>query len=637
MKNFSKKLSVAALIASCVLGLAAPMTSFAVSPATVDLGTAANFTILSKAAITDIPTSIITGNVGASPISGSSIGVPCGEVTGIIYDTDAGYSGGGGGSTLCRVTNAPLLGTAVSAMEAAYTDASTRTPTTDTEINAGLLGAITPTFAAGIYKWSTDVTISQDITLSGSATDVWIFQIAGDLTTASAGSLATGVHINLIGGAKASNVFWAVAGPVNGVTLGTNTTFNGNILSLTQIAMQTGAVLAGRALAQTQITLHANTVALATATLHVVKLVVNTVRSSVASDFTVHVKSGGVDIAGSPAPGVGGLGTTYAVSDGTYTVSENQNDSYVQTFSVGDCDSGGNVTISGLVNLTCTIINTDIPPSAGGGFVTRIVPLIGILKVPAPLALPGGPGPVAYGYTVWNVGGQQALTDVTVTDDMCGSPVLLSGDLNNNSKLDPIESWKYSCTTTLGATTTNTAVATGYSDDPYHEAAIATAVATVVVGAPVPPPLINIVKVPSRLTPLPFGGGDVTYTYTVTNPGVVAMHDVVVTDDKCDQVSRVYGDTNGDNLLDPGEAWTYSCQEHISFSTRNVAMAQGSANGFTTLGYAFAEVFVSAPVPTLPNTGSSPEGTAARDIAGLAAILLVVSTSLIIRLRKSAL
>ena len=352
----------------------------------------------------------------------------------------------------------------------------------------------------------------------------------------------------------------------------------------------------------------------APATLHVVKLVVNGSGgtgpgTSVPANFTLHVKNAsGTELGGGPFPGASVPGTRYTLNAGTYTISEDTNSSYVQTFD-GFCPSGS-VTLSAGQDLTCTVINTDIPapvapspaPASGGGGGV-IIPLIGILKVPTPLALPTGPGSVTYNYTVWNVGGQQALTNVTVTDDKCSPVTFLSGDTNGDGKLDPHESWMYSCTTSLSSTTTNTAIATGHTGS---QTAIATAIATVAVGVPVPPPLINIVKVPSRLTPFPFGGGNVVYTYAVTNPGVVPMHNVTVTDDKCGTVSGpLAGDTNGNGLLDPGETWGYSCQTNISVSTRNTATAEGKANGFTAIGYAFATVLVSA--PGLPNTGLPPE------------------------------
>ena len=42
------------------------------------------------------------------------------------------------------------------------------------------------TLAPGVYKWGTGLLIPTDVTLTGSATDVWIFQIAQDLTMSSA-------------------------------------------------------------------------------------------------------------------------------------------------------------------------------------------------------------------------------------------------------------------------------------------------------------------------------------------------------------------------------------------------------------------------------------------------------------------
>jgi uncharacterized repeat protein (TIGR01451 family) len=369
-----------------------------------------------------------------------------------------------------------------------------------------------------------------------------------------------------------------------------------------------------------------------TATLNVVKTVIG--GSAAPSDFTLHVKnSSGVVV--TSTPGVAGAGVSFTLPAGTYTVSEDGNTSYTQSFLAGDC-SGGSVALSAGDDKTCTIINTNIPVIPSGSINTgsgRIVPLIGIVKVPTPLALPTGTGSVTYNYTVWNVGGQQALDNVSVTDDKCGPVTYVSGDVNGNGKLDPHEDWKYTCTATLAKTTTDTATAIGYSDDVYHQASIATAVATVVVGAPVTPPIINIVKVPSRLTPFPFGGGNVTYVYTVTNPGVVAMNNVSVTDDKCASVSYVSGDANSNNLLDPGETWAYTCRTNVPVSSVNVATAKGTANGFTAIDYAFATVLVAA--PGLPNTGFPPrENSIPRDIAVAVAVLMIASVSFIAVLKK---
>lgn len=391
---------------------------------------------------------------------------------------------------------------------------------------------------------------------------------------------------------------------------------------------------------------------------------------AIPSDFTLSVKNSSGSVVGGPTAGTGTPGTSYTLTGAIYTVSEIANASYVQSFG-GACSSTGSVILSSGDDKTCTVINTYIippPVSSGGGggnlrvdvcpegdysysyydgicgtapiVADRIVPLIGIIKVPTPLALPAGSGSVTYNYVVWNVGGKQALTSVSIADDKCSTVKLLSGDINNNQKLDPTEKWKYSCTSTLLATTTNTAVASGYGDDTYRQIAVATAVATVVVGAPLTPPLISIVKVPSRLTPFSFGGGDVTYTYTVRNPGIVAMHDVVVTDDKCAPVAGPVGDTNRNNLFETTEKWVYTCRTNVPVSTMNTATAKGQANGFTAISHAFANVLVSPAViakitPRLPNTGlPQKEASIPWNMVALASILMLASASLLIAFRK---
>jgi len=629
MKIFNQKSIVAVCAAFCVLSLAGPIVAFAAGPAPVNLLSAGNFAILSNTGITDTGShlSAITGNIGSSPITAAAMNdVFCSEITGTIYGVDAAYTGSGvttcfaGDPGVPAVTppdaNKTLVDNAAGDMLTAYNDAAGRTLPTATELGSGNIGGMT--LAPGLYKWSTDVSIPTNVTLSGGANDVWIFQIAGNLNVASAGTLAGGTHVVLAGGALASNVFWQVGG-TTGATLGTYSTFNGSILSAKQVIIQTGAVLNGRALAQTQVTLDANTVSAAApstvATLNVITLVVNANGgTAVPSSFSINVKNAGVDVAGSPASGASVPGTTYTLSPGAYAVSEPSNTLYTQSFT-GACDSNGNVTLSAGDDDTCTIVNTDIPapvaPSVGSGGGGAIVPLIGILDVPTPLALATGPGPVTYNYTVWNVGGAAPLTGVTVTDDKCSPVKYLSGDTNGNGQLELNESWKYSCTTTIPNTTMDTAVATGHTG---NQTAVATAIATVVVGKTsttvpglpnagiAPAPLIDIVKIPSRLTPFPFGGGAVTYSYIVTNPGAVSMSNINVLDDTCGPVSGPStGDINNNNLLDPGESWLYSCEANISVSTRNIATVTGHANGFTALGYAFATVLVSD--PGLPNTG----------------------------------
>src|ERR1035437_3717102 len=140
--------------------------------------------------------------------------------------------------------------TAIGEMETAYNNAAGRKLPDYTELYLGNLTGRTLTH--GLYNWSTGVQVSAGgVTITGTASDVWIFQIAQNL------ELTSGAIVTLSGGAQASNIFWQVAGQV---VLGTTVEMKGIILCQTQIVMNTGATLNGRALAQTAVTLNANTV-----------------------------------------------------------------------------------------------------------------------------------------------------------------------------------------------------------------------------------------------------------------------------------------------------------------------------------------------------------------------------------------
>jgi hypothetical protein len=212
------------------------------SVAIVNLRTSGSFAILSKTGITDVFPSAIVGDVGSSPITGVAILLKCTEVSGIIYSVDAA------GPLPCRKTNASKLTTAVGDMQTAYTDAAGRAAKFN-NIGAGNLTGLT--LVPGVYKWSSNVTIPADLTLNGSSRDVWIFQISGTH------GIAPNQNIILMGGALAKNIFWQVAG---NVTLGTTSHFEGIILSKTLVALNTGASINGRLLAQTAVTLQKSTV-----------------------------------------------------------------------------------------------------------------------------------------------------------------------------------------------------------------------------------------------------------------------------------------------------------------------------------------------------------------------------------------
>lgn len=219
------------------------------SPDVVNLRGAENYVILAKTAITNNPTSSISGDLGLSPAATSYItGFSLTNETG--YATSAQVIDGGRiyAADMADPTPANLT-TAVENMVTAYDDAAGRTSPHFIELNTGNIGG--KTLEPGLYKWTNTVTLPSDITISGSADDVWIFQIAQDL------SVSEGVKVILAGGAKAENIFWQVAGTA---TFGANSHFEGIILSMTGITFQTGATFNGRALAQTSVILDQNTV-----------------------------------------------------------------------------------------------------------------------------------------------------------------------------------------------------------------------------------------------------------------------------------------------------------------------------------------------------------------------------------------
>jgi hypothetical protein len=218
-------------------------------PAIVNLGTAGNFVILAKSAVSTTGTTSVVGNVGLSPAAGSFITGFTLSAPPTTFTTSPIVTGQVFAADYTPPTPFNMT-TAISDMETAYTDAAGRTTPDFTELGAGNITGLN--LVPGLYKWGSQVDIGAGgVTLTGGANAVWIFQIAQDLVVANA------AIVTLSGGAQAKNIFWQVAGQT---TLGTTSDFKGIILSKTLIAFNTGAVLKGRALAQTAVTLNATAV-----------------------------------------------------------------------------------------------------------------------------------------------------------------------------------------------------------------------------------------------------------------------------------------------------------------------------------------------------------------------------------------
>lgn len=213
------------------------------------LGLAAPFGIASTAGITNTGASTIYGDVVLDP------NATCNAVT----------INNAGGFGLCGGSPPTITGKVISLL---YPDAGLTSGAVKADLLAGFLsitppagppaagtlGGATPiaagttlgtgstgqnTFTPGVYQSITSIKIWGDLTLTGTANDVFVFQSSSTLTT------DIGARIILSGGVKASNVWWQVG---SSATLLANTVFNGNILASESITLNTGATSCGRML-----------------------------------------------------------------------------------------------------------------------------------------------------------------------------------------------------------------------------------------------------------------------------------------------------------------------------------------------------------------------------------------------------
>jgi len=248
-KSFKKLLAILSIVSVLTLSFSAVIASAPITKsAPVNLGTAGKYAILAKSGISSVPKSVVTGDIAVSPINSTAI-------TGFSLTADATNQFSTSTQVIGKVYapdyTSPTpsnLTTAVSNMEAAYTDTAGRAAGY-TELYAGDISG--QTFTPGVYKWGTGVSINSDVTLSGGADDVFIFQIAKGITQAS------GTHIILTGGVQAKNIFWQAA---ETVAIGTDAHFEGIILCQKNISLAARSSINGRLLSQTAVTLIMNTV-----------------------------------------------------------------------------------------------------------------------------------------------------------------------------------------------------------------------------------------------------------------------------------------------------------------------------------------------------------------------------------------
>jgi ice-binding like protein len=203
------------LLLATLVGAIAPLTALAATDP--GLASAGNFAVLAGTTVTNTGPSWITGLVGVAPGS-AIVGFP----PGTSGPQHAGDS---------------VATTAQTDLTAAYVNAAAQPCPGANNFTGVNLGGMT--LVPGVYCQTTAPTLTGTLTLNGSG--IYIFQIGSTLITASSS------RVVLIGGAQPCQVFWQVG---SSATIATSTTFIGNIMALTSIAMQTAATLNGRALAR---------------------------------------------------------------------------------------------------------------------------------------------------------------------------------------------------------------------------------------------------------------------------------------------------------------------------------------------------------------------------------------------------
>ena len=220
MKNSNVRIiAFTILLTAVVMGAQLNPASAQTAPT---LGAAQSFAVLAGSAVTNTGPTIIAGDLGVSP--GTAVtGFPPGLVTGgAIHAADAQAQ-----QAKADLTNAytNLAGQACNITYAVPTDLGGRT------------------LPQGVYCFSSSVAITGTLTLDGSGDPAatWVFKVGSTLIT------ATNSTVVLVNGAQQCNDSWQVG---SSATLGTNSTFVGNILALTSITLNTGTKMSGRALAR---------------------------------------------------------------------------------------------------------------------------------------------------------------------------------------------------------------------------------------------------------------------------------------------------------------------------------------------------------------------------------------------------
>jgi hypothetical protein len=417
-KKFSKCLIVTVLAATLVVGLTKPGAVHAAT--TPSLGVATSYGILANTYTNSAAGTTVNGDVGflvAPTVEPDPVG---GHTN---YGSSPPYTTAGADqSTALADLNAQACTFTWGAAVNLFLD-TTHGP-------AGV-------YAPGVYCSDGAMSVGGSITLTGNGTH--IFRVNGALGT------TAGAVVSLAGGASACDVFWTP----HATTFGAGTSFVGTLFDNDAVTVGAGTSILGRILAfNGPVTTATTTINLPTCipppgTLHIIKQVINNSGgSATVASFNLHVKLSGTDVTGSPAAGAAVPGTPYSLAAGTYSVSEDANTSYTQSFS-GDCNSSGNVTLASGNDKTCTITNDDRPVSIT--VIKTVVNDNGGTKVVADFPLFVGGTPVTSGVANdFSAPASYAVTETTNSN----YTQTFSGDCDSSGNLSPNPGDNLTCTIT---------------------------------------------------------------------------------------------------------------------------------------------------------------------------------------------
>jgi hypothetical protein len=228
MKQHVRQFAARAGFAALLYAASSPAYAQVAPP----LGSAQSFAVLGGSAVTNTGSSTIIGDLGVSPGSSVSGFPPGAVVAGTIHAADA------------------TADAAQVSLTAAFNNLGGQACGTD--LTGQNLGGLTLT--PGVYCFSSSASLTGTLTLNaqGNPNAVFIFKTGSTLVTASGSSVV------ITNGGALCNVFWQVG---SSATLGTGSSFGGNILALTSITLNTSASVAGRTLARNgAVTLDTNTV-----------------------------------------------------------------------------------------------------------------------------------------------------------------------------------------------------------------------------------------------------------------------------------------------------------------------------------------------------------------------------------------